>query len=250
MVFAVSNQKGGVGKTTSALAIAICLARRGQHVLVVDCDPQATLTRQAGIDTRWLRLSLVDVLAGRANAEDATVDLVAGVSIVPAARGLAGVEMALVAELGRERFLADALAGGIASHDVVVIDTPPNLGLLTVNALLCADAVVAPVSADDEASVQGLAELRSTLTRLDRLGAATPSLSAVLTRWSPQRVLGVAIEEAVGLLGIPILARVPARALVGHAAVQRTPLGLLAPDSVVTLAYEHLVDQLVELTVR
>ena len=244
MVLTVSCQKGGVGKTTTALTIAACLARRGRRVLAVDCDPQATLTRQAGIETRWLQLSLADVLAGRVSADEATVDSAAGVSVLPAARELAGVEMALVAELGRERFLADALAEIAGSYDEVVIDTPPNLGLLTVNALVCADAVLAPVSAEDEASVQGLAELRSTLARLERIGGESPQLAVVLTRWSAQRVLSAAIEDAVNQLGVPILARVPARTLVGHAAAQRTPIGMIAPDSAVTLAYESLLDQL------
>jgi chromosome partitioning protein len=250
MVIAVQNQKGGVGKTTTALTLAGCLARRGERVLVIDADPQATLTRQAGIDTRWLTLSLVDVLAGRASVQDATVALSDGLAILPAARELAGVEMALVAELGRERFLADALAGTAHAYDAVVIDTPPNLGLLTVNALVCAETVIAPVSAEDEASVQGLAELRSTLAQLERLTGRTPWLGAVLTRWSAQRILGTAIEDAVAGLGVPILARVPCRALVGHAAAQRAPIGLHAPDSPVTLAYEHLIDHLPERSPR
>jgi chromosome partitioning protein len=226
------------------------MARRGRRVLVIDCDPQATLTRHAGVETRWLRLSLVDVLAGRAAARDAMVEVPAGVTVLPAARELAGVEMALVAEVGRERFLSEALADVVDRFDAVVLDTPPNLGLLTVNALVCADTVIAPVSAEDEASVQGVVELRSTLARLGRLGVETPSLGVVLTRWSPQRVLSVVIEDAVTALGLPILERVRARAVVGHAAVRRAPLGVIAADSVVTLAYERLVDQLCAVNAR
>jgi chromosome partitioning protein len=250
-VIAVANQKGGVGKTATALGIAICLARRDRRVLVVDCDPQATLTRQAGIDTGWLQLSLVDVLAGRAAAADAVIhDIAPGVSVLPAARELAGVEMALVAELGRERFLGDALDPIRGRFEQLVIDTPPNLGLLTVNALVSADLVLAPVSAEDEAAVQGLAELRSTLVQLDRLIGAKRELAAILTRWAPRRVLGMAIADAVAELGVPILARVPARAAVGHAAAHRVPLAVTAPDGAVSLAYARLADRLVGVSAR
>jgi chromosome partitioning protein len=251
MVLTIANRKGGVGKTTTALNLAVCLARRHDRVLVIDCDPQATLTRQAGIDTRFLQLSLVDVLAGRATAAEAIVcDHPTGLSVLPAGRELAGVEMALVAQIGRERFLACALEEVVEGFDQVVIDTPPNLGLLTVNALVCADVVMAPVSAEDEASVQGLAELRSTIVQLQRLRGDIPELGALITRWAAQRVMSIAIEQGVSTLGVPVLARVPARAAVGHAAARRSPLALSAPDGAVSLAYERLAERLSAVSAR
>src|ERR1019366_280303 len=112
MVLCVANQKGGVGKTTTAVNLLACLARRGGRALAVDCDPQCTMTRQLGVDMRSMAVSLVDVLAGRVDAVDAVVgNVVDGVDLIPAARDLSGVEMSLVGELGRERFLHDALAG-------------------------------------------------------------------------------------------------------------------------------------------
>ena len=148
MVTVVANQKGGVGKTTTAANIGALFAHRGRRVLVVDTDPQFALTRQLGLEVRSLGVDLVDVLAGRAGAEDSIVRGVHGVDVIPAAGELAGVEMSLVGELGRERFLHDAREPVIDDYDEVVIDTPPNLGLLTVNALVCADCVLAPVSAE------------------------------------------------------------------------------------------------------
>jgi chromosome partitioning protein len=135
-------------------------------------------------------------LAGRARARDATVADVHGVEVIPGAPQLAGVEMALVGEMGRERFLLGALESVRASYDEIVIDTPPNLGLLTVNALACAEQVLAPVSAEDEASVHGVIELRGTIRRLSkRLGTPAPELTAVLTRWQPYRISSRVIEQ-------------------------------------------------------
>ena len=139
-------------------------------MLVVDGDPQFALTRQIGVEETSLGVNLVDVLAGRAAASDAIVRDVHGVEFIAAEPALAGVEMSLVGELGCERFLRDALEPVTGDYDVV-IDTPPNLGLLTVNALVVAEFVLAPVSAEDDASLHGIRELRQTLRRLaERLG--------------------------------------------------------------------------------
>jgi chromosome partitioning protein len=251
MLFVLASQKGGVGKTTTAINLAACLGRGDGRVLAVDCDPQSTMIRQLGIEGRWLAVTLVDVLAGRAAAGDAVVaDVAPGVDVIPAARELSGVEMALVAELGRERFLSDALEPITADYDQVVIDTPPNLGLLTVNALICADVVLAPVSCEDEASVQGLVELRATLAKLSRLRDTEPGLATLLTRWAPGRVLSAVIDAAVADLGLPPLVRVPTRAAVGQAGAQHIPLALSAPDGCVTLAYEQLAAELVPVSPR
>ena len=174
MVVVVAQQKGGVGKTTTAANVGVLLARRKGRVLLVDSDPQSALTRQLGLEDRPARVSLVDVLAGRAVASDAIVCDVHGVDVIPGARELAGIEMSLVGELGRELFLRDALDQVLGGYEHVVIDTPPNLGLLTVNALVCAEHVIAPVSAEDEASIHGVIELRQTISRLaKRLGGDT-----------------------------------------------------------------------------
>jgi chromosome partitioning protein len=169
--FVIAQQKGGVGKTTTAANLAVLLGRRDRRVLAVDTDPQFALTRQLGLEVRSLGVNLVDVLAGRAAAADAIVGGVHGFDVIPAARELAGVEMSLVGEMGRELFLRDTLEPLLVDCDDIVVDTPPNLGLLTVNALVCADRVLAPVSAEDEASLHGIVELRQTIARLsERLG--------------------------------------------------------------------------------
>ena len=248
----VANQKGGVGKTTTAINISVLLARQGQRVLIVDTDPQFALTRQLGLEERSLGVNLVDVLAGRATAADAIVADVHGVDVIAGARELAGVEMSLVAELGRERFLHDALGPVLAGYDEIVIDTPPNLGLLTVNALVCAERVLVPVSAEDVASVHGILELRQTVTRLgERLVAPAPELVAVLTRWQPHRISGRSIEDALIRAGLAPVARIRSRsAAVARAAANRVPLAVSDPDSTVTLAYRRLAGELAGISAR
>jgi chromosome partitioning protein len=171
-----------------------------------------------------------------------------GLDVIPAARELAGVEMSLVGELGRERFLRDALESVQDAYEHVVIDTPPNLGLLTVNALVCADLVLAPVSGEDEASLHGIVELRQTVARLtERLGVPMPGLIALLTRWQRRRISSREMESVLIGDGLAPLARIPSRsALIARAAARRIPLAVSAPDSSPVLAYTHLAEALLE----
>ena len=142
-------------------------------MLAVDVDPQFALTRRLGIELRRLPSTVVDVLAGWVDAGEAIMPGVHGLDVLPATRELAGVELALAGEVGRETVLREALDG--LGYDHVVIDTPSNLGLLTVNALVAADVVVAPVAAGDEGAAQGVAELRATIAKLGRIRPAMPS---------------------------------------------------------------------------
>ncbi len=252
MIVAITNQKGGVGKTTTAANLGVLLARQYRRVLLVDADPQFALTRQLGIEERSLGVNLVDVLAGRADAHDAIVTGVHGTDVIASGRDLAGIELSLVAELGRERFLRDALEPvADHSHDVI-IDTPPNLGLLTVNALVLAELVIAPVSAEDEGSLHGIRELRRTIGRLaQRLDRPALEIVPILTRWAPLRISSRVTERALVREGLAPVARIPSQsALFARATVERVPLTVSDPDSAPAIAYHQLAMQLAAVRAR
>jgi chromosome partitioning protein len=159
-VLALANQKGGVAKTTSTLNLGVALAERGRRVLVIDLDPQSNLTMSQGFDPERLERSMYDVLVHKQPIEDVIRE--GEVDIAVASIDLAGAELALASMIGRERALEKALLSVRRSYDDVLIDTPPSLGLITINALTAADGVIVPVQCE-YLSLRGLAQLEATL---------------------------------------------------------------------------------------
>lgn len=162
---AIVNQKGGVGKTTTAVNLAAALGLTGRTVLVVDADPQGNATSGFGINRRTLELCVYDLMMTNTESEAAEVlnnatiaTDVTGVDLVPATLNLAGAEVTLATAMARETKLRRALQPAVGKYDVILIDTGPSLGLLTINALCAADSVLVPIQCEYYA-LEGLSQL-------------------------------------------------------------------------------------------
>jgi chromosome partitioning protein len=165
-IVAVANQKGGVGKTTTAINLAASVASRGYRVLLVDFDPQGNASSGVGYTRDRIELSIYDALTGDVTLADVIRPTeITTLFVAPATTDLVGAEIELISVDRRERFLADALAGVEAGYDYVVIDCPPSLGLLTLNALVAAEGVVIPMQAEYFA-LEGLSALTATIEKV------------------------------------------------------------------------------------
>lgn len=232
-----------MAKTTSVANLAAALAADGKRVLAVDVDPQFRLSVLLGADPAAIELSLLEVLTGECEVPQAVVETsVSGVELLPARRELIGAELSLVTQVRREEFLRRALDGHIADYDLVLLDCPPNLGLLTVNALCAAGEVVVPVSMIDVGSVQGAVELQGTVGTLVKNGIPIAIVALLRTMVDRRRLLYRAIRDALPALGLPEAeTEIPLRADFQNAV---DPLVLSAPDSAGAIAYHKFAREL------
>jgi chromosome partitioning protein len=194
-VIAFANQKGGVAKTTSTLNLGVAFAEHGLRVLAIDLDPQANLTMSQGFNPDDVERSMFDVLVHRLPIEEVIRHV--EVDLALSSIDLAGAELALSAMIGRERALEKALAPIRGDYDFVLIDTPPSLGLLTVNALVAADGVIVPVQCE-YLSLRGLVQLENTLSMIRENLNPDVEIEGILPTMYDRRLLHC--REAVDIL--------------------------------------------------
>lgn len=249
-IYTLVNQKGGVGKTTTAINLAAYLAKMGQRVLVVDLDPQANATSCLGVDKHQVQGSTYDALVN----EDAPASFVLfnerlGLSLLPSSPALAGAEVELVEEPSREYRLQNAIASLVDKFDYILIDCPPSLGLLTVNGLVAArDGVLVPVQCEYLA-LEGLGQLTQTIQRVQ--SSLFPGLrvrGVILTMYDPRTNLSHDVVREVNnhFPGQVFKSIVPRSIRLAEAPSYGLPISAYSPTSVGAQAYEALAKELLQ----
>ena len=249
-IYAFVNQKGGVGKTTTAINLAAYLAVLGQRVLLVDLDPQANATSSLGVDKNKVKHGVYDVLINDAKASDYVLHSPQlKLALLPASPALSGAEVELVSVLAREGQLKRALMGAEANYDYILMDCPPSLGLITLNGLVAAQhGVIIPVQCEYLA-LEGLGQLSHTISRVR--AALNPQLvirGVIMTMYDGRATLSqqVVAEVKKHFPGKVFAPSVPRSVRLAEAPSHGLPISAYAPNSPGGVAYKLLADELLK----
>lgn len=245
MILAIAMQKGGVGKTTTTLALGSELARLGSRVLLIDLDPQASLTEGIGTDPLFYG-TIYEAMIDPANTESCIITTEYGVDLIPATLALAGAELSFAGRFGRELLLRSALAPLRSRYDYILIDSPPGLGIFTVNALVAADALLIPLQAHVFAMDQ-MSQMESTITMIRQMNPGL-SIGGIVVTMVGRANVNAAIEAAAraryGELVFEIT--IPHSVKIIEAPAAGQPITVYAPDSSGARAYAALAEEVRE----
>lgn len=248
-VVAVANQKGGVGKTTTAVNLAASMAMRGLRVLLVDVDPQGSASTGVGGRPQEGDPTVYDILVGsRSVREVLRRTCVDGLDLIPSRRDLVGAEIELISVPGRERRLESALGPVAPDYDVTLIDCPPSLGLLTLNALVAADGVLVPLQAEYYA-LEGLSSLLDTVRRVrETLNSRLELDGLLITMFDRRNTLAKQVREEVSRhFGDRVfITLVPRNVRLSESPSHGVPVALYDPSSRGAVAYKRLAAEVID----
>lgn len=249
-IITLTNQKGGVGKTTTAHILATGLAKEGYKVLTVDTDPQTNMTYTAGINPEEIKLDLYDLLKDNSKASEGVLKSATGFDIIAGSLELAGADMEFT-QAGREFMLKELLDSFKGLYDYCIIDTPPTLGILTVNALTASDEVVVPMGADVY-SLQGLSQLHKlTETVKKYCNPALKIKGLLLTKYNPRtninKQLKESFSEVANILGTKVFnTAIREATAIKEAQFLQSDIFSEYPAANVTQDYKQFIDEFLE----